>query len=118
MPISEKASAAEAPTRAVPRAAAVYLAVIQFLFATTWIIYVVYLPKLVESVGVRPELVIWILLLDQAVFVVMDFVMGVAADRVLRATGRLAPPILAASAASCLAFLLMPQLAGLRTANG
>jgi predicted MFS family arabinose efflux permease len=108
---------AEMQQPAVPRAAAGYLAVVQFLFATMWVVYVLFLPGLAESVGVRRELVIWILMLDQVTFVVMDFAMGVAADRVARLFGRLALPIVVTSAVSCLAFLLIPLVSGLGEVN-
>ena len=35
----------------VPAGAALYMALVQFLFVTTWTIYVIFLPKLLESVG-------------------------------------------------------------------
>jgi MFS family permease len=106
-------AAANAPSPAVPRAAALYLAVIQFLFATMWVIYVLFLPGLADKVGVRRDLIIWILLADQILFVIMDLAMGIAADRVLRLYGRVAPAIVAMTAVSCLAFLLIPQVARL-----
>lgn len=110
--------ASDGASHAAPHAAAIYLALVQFLFATTWIVYVLFLPRLAETVGIRADLVIWILLLDQVVFVIMDFVMGVAADRVQRLTGRLAAPIVGTTLVSCLAFLLIPQLAGLVPTHG
>lgn len=96
-----------------PHGAALYLAVVQFFFAATWTIYVIFLPTLAESVGIRRELVIWILMLDQLVFAVMDTVMGIAADRFGRVLGRLGPAILAVTTISCLAFLLLPHVVGL-----
>jgi predicted MFS family arabinose efflux permease len=117
MSTTEAQPFAEKPQAAVPQAAAVYLAVVQFLFATMWVVYVLFLPGLAESVGVRRELVIWILLLDQVTFVVMDLAMGVAADRVVRLFGRLALPIVVTTAVSCLAFLLIPLVSGLGEVN-
>ena len=43
----------------VPQAAALYLAVIQFFFLTTWIIYVIFLPTLAESVGIPRSATAW-----------------------------------------------------------
>ncbi|HEY7060310.1 MAG TPA: MFS transporter [Chloroflexota bacterium] len=100
-----------AQQRAVPRVAALYLAGVQFLFATMWTVYAIFLPTLAGAVGIPGAWVIWILMGDQVVFMVMDVTMGVAADRMLRLYGRLAAPILAATAVSCLAFLLMPLVA-------
>src|SRR5688500_5406400 len=95
----------------VPRGAAMYLAVVQFLFATTWTIYVIYLPTLLETVGIPRSTTIWILIADQLTFAVTDFFLGFAADRVGRVLGRIGPFILGLTAISCLAFLLMPHAA-------
>src|SRR5436305_2992150 len=92
----------------VPQAAALYLAVIQFVFATMWIMYVIYLPGLLDAVGVPRDWLIWILMFDQALFMVMDVALGMAADRVARLYQRLAPRILAVTVVSCVAFLLLP----------
>jgi predicted MFS family arabinose efflux permease len=97
----------------VPQRAALYLAVVQFFFATTWTVYVVFLPTLAETVGIPRELTRWILVADQLTFTVTDFAMGWAADRTLRLIGRLAPAIVAVTAISTLAFLAIPHLAGL-----
>jgi hypothetical protein len=40
---------------AVPHEAAIYLGVVQFFFATTWILYVVYLPQLAAQAGIGKE---------------------------------------------------------------
>lgn len=97
----------------VPYAAGVYLAIVQFFFAATWTIYVIFLPALAASVGIPADRVVWILMLDQMIFAVMDTVMGVAADRVGPLLGRLGPPILAVTVVSCGAFLLIPPVAQL-----
>jgi hypothetical protein len=94
----------------VPHGAALYLGIVQFLFVTCWTIYVVFLPELLESAGLPRRYTIWILMLDQVVFMVMDAVMGVAADRASRLLGRIGPMILAATAVSCVAFLLIPHV--------
>jgi len=85
-----------------------YLAVVQFLFTLTWTIYVIFLPKLAAQAGIPKHWVVFILLLDQLVFVLMDFAMGLAADRVSRILGRLGYVILGVTLVSCLAFLLLP----------
>jgi predicted MFS family arabinose efflux permease len=97
--------------RAVPPAAALYLAGVQFFLATTWTVYVIFLPSLAESVGIRSDLIIWVLMLDQLVFAVMDTATGMAADQVGRILGRLGPFIVAGTIASCLAFLALPHAA-------
>ncbi len=100
----------------LPRGAALYLAVVQFFFVTTWTIYVIYLPKLLATAGLPASYTIWILMLDQLVFMVMDVVMGIAADRAGRVLGRIGPLIIAVTAVSCIAFLLIPHAAFLGSA--
>ena len=48
---------------------------------------------------------------DQAIFTLMDFSMGVAADRVQRVLGRLGRLLVILTAVSCAAFLLLPLAA-------
>lgn len=103
----------DAAKSSVPYGAAIYLAVVQFFFAGTWIVYVIFLPGLCEAAGVGRAAVVWILLVDQAVFAAVDLTMGVWADRVRGALRRLGPVIVAISAVSCLAFLLLPHVAAL-----
>src|SRR5688572_7140067 len=95
----------------VPHGAAIYLAVVQFLFVTCWTIYVIFLPGLLEAAGLPRRYAIYILILDQLMFMVMDVVMGVAADRAGRVLGRIGPLILGVTALSCIAFLLIPYAA-------
>jgi hypothetical protein len=98
----------EAPRRA-PHGVALYLAVVQFLFVTCWTVYVIFLPRLLESAGIPAHYALWIVMFDQLVFVIMDVVMGAAADRAGRVLGRIGPVILGATAVSCAAFLLLPH---------
>ena len=95
-----------------PYAAALYLAVVQFLFVTCWTVYVIYLPALLEASGLPRHYAPWILILDQLTFMVMDVVMGLAADRAARTLGRIGPLIIGLTTLSCIAFLLIPQVAG------
>src|SRR5687768_913311 len=67
----------------------VYLAVVQFFFALTWTVYVIFLPALAAQVGIPGEVVIWVLMLDQLVFVLSDYAFGVAGDRAAKVVGRL-----------------------------
>ena len=96
---------------AVPHWAALYLALVQFFFVTTWIIYVIFLPTLAESVGIPREMTAWILLLDQATFTITDFLLGFMADRLGRFMGRVGPLIVGLMAVSCLAFFTIPYIA-------
>jgi len=88
--------------------AAFYLSFIQFLFATTWIVYVIYLGDLLDRIGIGREYLIWFILLDQVVFAISDTIMGYAADKIEHSIGRLGPSIIAINVVSCLAFILLP----------
>ena len=108
----------ESVSQRVPHAAALYLAVVQFLFVTTWTIYVIFLPQLLASAGIPARYTLWVLIFDQLVFMVMDVVMGIAADRAGRMLGRIGPLIIGATVVSCIAFLLIPHAALLGGAAG
>jgi MFS family permease len=90
-----------------------YLAFLQLVFALCWTVYVIYLPKLAAAAVIAPKAVILLLMLDQAVFTVCDFLTGIAADKVTRVLGRLGTWVTAATALSCAAFLIIPLIAGL-----
>lgn len=49
IPMTNSFDQSAASPAAVPRGAAAYLAVVQFLFALGWFIYVIYLPALAEQ---------------------------------------------------------------------
>jgi MFS family permease len=89
----------------------IFLGVVQFVFALTWTVYVIFLPSLAVQAGLPKQSVILILLLDQIVFVFADYATGLAADRVSRIVGRLGHFILGLTLLSCVAFLLMPYVA-------
>jgi MFS family permease len=95
-------------TQTVPHRVGLYLALVQFFFTITWTVYVIFLPRLAAQVGIPQRAVIFILMLDQFIFVPMDFAMGMMADRVARVVGRLGYIILGVTLVSCLAFLLLP----------
>lgn len=92
----------------VPHRIGLYLAFVQFFFTLTWTIYVIYLPQLAAQAGIPKEAVVWILMADQIIFMVVDYAMGVAADRMARVFGRLSYVVLSVTIGSCLAFLLLP----------
>jgi MFS family permease len=89
----------------------IYFAAVQFLFVTCWTVYVIFLPQLAAQAGIEKKWVIYILMADQAIFTLMDFSMGVAADRVQRVLGRLGRLLVILTAVSCAAFLLLPLAA-------
>ena len=86
-----------------------YLALVQLLFTVTWTIYVAFLPQLAAAAGIPKERVLWILMLDQAIFILMDFAIGIAADRVSAAMRRISTPLIAITALSAAAFVLLPH---------
>ncbi len=88
-----------------------YLASLQLFFTLTWTVYVIFLPKLAAQVGIRPQAVIVILMLDQVIFAFMDWFMDRLADRWALVIGRLSRIVAATTAASCVAFLLLPFVA-------
>src|SRR5436190_11333404 len=92
------------------RALAVYVGIVQFFFAVTWTVYVVYLPQLVEQAGIARSWVPWILVADQLVFAVVDVATGFWVDRVRHTIARLGPWILAVSVLSGAAFIALPFL--------
>jgi hypothetical protein len=100
--------------RKIPQGAGLYLAVLELIFALGWTVYAIYLPRLAASVGIAAGAVIYILMLDQAIFTITDFAMGVAADKVSRLVGRLGHWVAAITALSCAAFVALPFIAGAR----
>ena len=88
-----------------------YLGVVQFFFAASWIVYVLFLPQLAAQAGIDKSAVPWILMADQLVFVFADYASGVAADRVSRTLGGIGGWVLAATLVSCAAFLALPYVA-------
>ena len=107
----------ESTTRAaVPAGIALYMAAVQFLFVTTWTIYVIFLPGLLAMAGLPVSYVPLILIADQLVFMVMDIYVGVAADRAQRTLGKIGPLIIGMTVVSCVAFLLLPFFAHLGAA--
>jgi hypothetical protein len=90
----------------------IYLAVLQLVFTLGWTTYVIYLPKLAAQVGIAPTAVIFILMLDQAIFTISDTAMGIAADRIAPLVGRLGVFVGVVTAISCAAFVALPFVAG------
>jgi len=89
-----------------------YLAFLQLVFTLLWTTYVIFLPKLATGVGIAPIAVIFVLMMDQAVFTITDTAMGVAADRIARFVGRLGLWIGVLTAISCAAFVALPFVTG------
>src|SRR5216110_485903 len=90
----------------------IYLALLQLVFTLGWTTYVIYLPKLAAQFGIAPSAVIFILMLDQAIFTITDTAMGIAADKIAPFVGRLGLFVGALTALSCAAFVALPFVAG------
>jgi hypothetical protein len=86
----------------------VLLASLQLFFALTWVIYVIYLPALVEQAGLDKRYVPMILVMDQVIFLVCDWAAGVYADRIARSFGRIGGTMAMATLVSCAAFIALP----------
>jgi len=89
-----------------------YLAFLQLVFTLMWTTYVIYLPKLAAQVGIAPAAVIFIVMLDQAIFTITDTAMGMVADKVEALVGRLGVFVGALTLLSCAAFAALPFVAG------
>src|SRR5688572_22153088 len=87
------------------------LTALQFFFALTWVVYVIYLPALAAQAGIDKRYVPLILMMDQVIFIACDWAAGVYADRVGRAMARIGAPMAGAALASCAAFLALPWAA-------
>ncbi len=98
----------DAMTRVVSTRVGLYFGLIQLFFALTWVVYVIYLPRLAGQAGIDRGSVPWILVLDQVIFVVCDCAVGIAADRLATVVGRLGRVVAGLTALSALAFLLIP----------
>ncbi|MDP2396790.1 MAG: MFS transporter [Burkholderiales bacterium] len=91
----------------------VYFALLQLLFTLTWTVYIIFLPRLAAEAGIPKSWILWILIADQLVFVIADWLMGARADRMSRVVGRLGPRLALVTLLSALAFLLLPFAAPL-----
>jgi hypothetical protein len=85
-----------------------FLAVLQLFFALTWVVYVIYLPALAQQAGLDRRFVPMILLMDQVIFLVCDWMAGVYADRVARKFARIGGWMATVTLVSCAAFIAMP----------
>lgn len=108
--MNDAASPSPSPS---PRALGLAVAGAQLTLALSWTVYVVFLPTLAAQAGLPPQAVLWLLVIDQAVFLVADYACGVASDRVLALHRRLAPWLAGATVLSATAFVALPWLAPL-----
>src|SRR4051794_26600230 len=97
-------------TRASNSALGLYLGLVQFFFATTWTLYVIYLPQLAQQAGIGKQWVPWILVGDQILFALADVATGFWIDRMRAGFARLGGWILGVTVVSSVAFLALPYL--------
>ena len=60
-------------TPASPKGLGLAVAAAQLALALSWTVYVVFLPALAAQAGLPPRAVLWLLVVDQAVFVLADY---------------------------------------------
>jgi sugar phosphate permease len=87
--------------------AAWLLAGVELFFSLSWVVYVIFLPELLQRGGVDKRYLPWLLAADQLLFALADWSMGVAVDRARAALRRIGPMLVLLSAVSALAMLLM-----------
>ncbi len=88
-----------------------YFASLQLFLTLTWTVYVIFLPKLAANFGLRPPAVVLILMLEQVIFSVIEWLMGRMSDRWSRSLGKLSRIVAVTTAVSCFAFLALPFVA-------
>ena len=100
-------------SRPVGRRVGIYFALLQLFFTLAWTVYVIFLPRLAAEAGIPKSWILWILIADQLIFMIADWLMGAKADRISRIVGRLGPRLALITLFSALAFLLLPFVAPL-----
>ncbi len=88
-----------------------WVGLVHALLALSWTAYVLFLPSFVARVGLPASIVIWIVLLDQALFAVTDWGSAVFADRIARVWRRLGAAIAAAALLCGVLFAALPWAA-------
>lgn len=97
----------------IGRRVGIYFALLQLFFTLAWTVYVIFLPRLAAEAGIPKSWILWILIADQLIFMIADWLMGAKADRMSRIVGRLGPRLALITLFSALAFLLLPFVAPL-----
>lgn len=100
-------SAASSPAVSA-QSATLRIALIQFLFMVSWVLYGIYFGDLLLEAGIDKSWLVPIFLFDQLVFALMDPIMGAWADRIERMARRLVPLVIGLNALSALAFVALP----------
>lgn len=97
----------------ITRRVGIYFALLQLIFTLSWTVYIIFLPRLAVEAGIPKSWILWILVADQLVFVIADWLMGARADQMSRIVGKLGPRLALITLFSALAFLLLPFVAPL-----
>jgi len=97
----------------ITRRVGIYFALLQLFFTLSWTVYIIFLPRLAAEAGIPKSWILWILIADQLVFMIADWLMGAKADRMSRIVGQLGPRLALITLFSALAFLLLPFVAPL-----
>lgn len=87
-------------------------ALAQFCMSLSWVVYAAFMPAMAAQVGLPKSFVVWLLLLDQCLFMVSDFLAGVASDRMAAAAARWASLLAVLTGVSAVALLAVPLLVG------
>lgn len=95
------------------RSISLRVAALQFGVVLSWTMYVMFLPGLLDRAGIGRHWLIWILILDQAVFAVSDWWAGGYADRASRQMRHVGPPLAVMAVLSSLAMASLPWVAEL-----
>lgn len=94
----------------VSRTVGIHFALLQLFFTLSWTVYVIFLPRLAAEAGIPGSWILWILVADQLVFVIADWLVGTRADAVSRVLGRIGQRVALITLVSALAFLLLPMV--------
>ncbi len=87
-------------------------AIAQFFMSLNWVAYAIFLPALAAQVGLGKSAVVWLLLVDQIVFMVADLFAGMFSDRAGSMAMRWGTVLGLLTGASALALLAIPLLVG------
>lgn len=84
---------------------------VQCLLAMTWTMYALFLPGMLEQVGLDRRWVIGILVADQLLFAISDWFAGAYSDRLIRLHGTIGRPVAVVTCITALLMAGMPWLA-------
>lgn len=105
----------EGPSLTVSVSRLPVFAAAQFVMSLSWVAYAIFLPALAQKAGLAKTAVVWLLLVDQMVFMVADVLAGIFSDRmdgVLQKWGRVLGLLTGASALALLAIPLLVDATG------